>query len=142
MWHGTWDPFFGTQLALVLLTDGFPALKYLCLSVGHWRTVSHVRKTFLPPRQSAVVPLHEVLSQLEWAEGIHLDALTFLVVDRGAVDGVRVMGAPEVVGRDKSYLHLEGGGRVPYHRVLEVRSGERVVWARRRGGEGEAGDPQ
>lgn len=110
--------------------------------MGRWWVHLRSRKGYLPSRQSASVPLHEVLSQLEWAEGVPLEDLTFLVVDRGAVGGVRVMGAPEVVGRDRSYLHLDGGGRVPYHRVLEVRSGERVVWARRRGGEVEAGDPQ
>ena len=74
--------------------------------------------------------LHEVLSRLEWKEGIALEDLEFLVVDRGGEGDRRVMAAPEVTGRDRSYLHLEGGGRVPYHRVLEVRREGHVLWRR------------
>jgi uncharacterized protein (UPF0248 family) len=76
------------------------------------------------------MPLHEVLSRLEWSEGISLENLSFLIVDRGAPGDRRLLSPPEVVGRDRSYLHLEGGGRVPYHRVVEVRAGERLVWRR------------
>jgi uncharacterized protein (UPF0248 family) len=67
---------------------------------------------------------------MEWGEGIPLDNLTFIIVDRGSPGDVRELGYPEVLGRDRSYLHLQGGGRVPYHRVLEVRAGERVLWSR------------
>ena len=74
------------------------------------------------------MPLHELLCRLEWADGLPLDELCFLVVDRGAADGERLIGPPEVVGRDRSYLHLAGGGRIPYHRVLEVWNRDRVVW--------------
>ncbi len=74
------------------------------------------------------MPLHELLSRLEWADGLPLDELCFLVVDRGATDGERLIGPPEVVGRDRSYLHLVGGGRIPYHRVLEVWNRDRLVW--------------
>ena len=75
--------------------------------------------------------LHETLSELEWAMGTPLGELSFLIVDRGSPGDERLLSHPEVVGRDRSYLHLEGGGRVPYHRVLEVRHGERTVWSRR-----------
>ncbi|MCJ2540942.1 MAG: RNA repair domain-containing protein [Candidatus Thermoplasmatota archaeon] len=81
-----------------------------------------------------VMTLHEVLSQLEWGDGVALKELEFLVIDRGAPDDRRVLAAPEVEGRDRSYLHLGGGGRVPYHRVLEVRSAGRVLWRRETGG--------
>jgi uncharacterized protein (UPF0248 family) len=74
--------------------------------------------------------LHELLSRLEWGEGVSLDELEFLVVHRGAPGDVRVLAAPEVVGRDRSYLLLEGGGAVPYHRVLEVRRAGQVLWRR------------
>lgn len=77
-----------------------------------------------------VMNLHRVLSQLEWGEGIDPRRLEYLVTDRGAPDDRRVLAAPEVTGRDRSYLHLSGGGRVPYHRVLEVRMEGRVLWAR------------
>lgn len=76
------------------------------------------------------VTLHELLSQLEWSQGIPWDQLEFLVVDRGAPGDLRLVRSPEVVGRDRSYLHLAGGGRVPYHRVVEVRASGRVVWSR------------
>jgi uncharacterized protein (UPF0248 family) len=83
--------------------------------------------------------LHELLSRLEWGEGVSLDELEFLVVHRGAPGDVRVLAAPEVMGRDRSYLLLEGGGAVPYHRVLEVRRGGRVLWSRGSGdGDGDA----
>jgi uncharacterized protein (UPF0248 family) len=81
--------------------------------------------------------IHELLSRLEWGEGITLEELEFLVVHRGAPGDVRSLAAPEVVGRDRSYLLLEGGGAVPYHRVLEVRRGGRVLWSRDELGEGE-----
>ena len=74
--------------------------------------------------------MHEVLSRLEWGEGITLDSLSFLILDRGAPGDKRLLVPPEVVGRDRSYLHLEGGGRIPYHRVLEIRDEGRVVWSR------------
>ena len=81
-----------------------------------------------------IMTLHEVLSQLEWGDGVALEELEFLVIDLGAPDDWRVLAAPEVGGRDRSYLHLEGGGRVPYHRVLEVRRAGRVLWRRETGG--------
>ena len=84
--------------------------------------------------------LHEVLSRLEWGEGITLEDLEFLVIDRGSEGDRRVLAAPEVTGRDRSYLHLEGGGRVPYHRVLEVRREGPVLW--RRHGVGNEGGAQ
>ena len=74
--------------------------------------------------------LHELLSELEWRAGLAVDSLEFLVVDRGSPGDARVVSAPELVGRDRSYLHLAGGGRIPYHRVLEVRAGQRVLWSR------------
>lgn len=74
--------------------------------------------------------LHELLSRMEWGEGIPLEELEFVVVHRGAPGDRRVLAAPEVVGRDRSYLHLEGGAAVPYHRVVEVRHGGRVIWSR------------
>ncbi len=74
--------------------------------------------------------LHELLSQLQWGDGVPLEELEFVVVHRGAPGDRRVLTAPEVVGRDRSYLHLEGGGVIPYHRVLEVRRSGRVLWSR------------
>jgi uncharacterized protein (UPF0248 family) len=85
------------------------------------------------------VRLRALLDGLEWAHGTSLDDLEFLVVDRGAPDDVRMVRAPEVVGRDRSYLHLEGGGAIPFHRILEVRLGDRALW-RKRGFEGSPGD--
>lgn len=75
--------------------------------------------------------LHETLSELEWAHHVPLEELSFLIVDRGSPEGRRLLSHPEVIGRDRSYLHLEGGGRVPYHRVLEVRRDGRVLWSRK-----------
>ena len=82
------------------------------------------------------MPLHQLLSQLEWGEGITLEKLRFIVIDRGAPGDMREVAFPEVVGRDRSYLHLAGGGRVPYHRVVEVWVDERRVWKRTENGEG------
>jgi uncharacterized protein (UPF0248 family) len=76
------------------------------------------------------VGLHELLSELEWRAGLKVESLRFLIVDRGSPGDVRSVSSPELVGRDRSYLHLEGGGRIPFHRVLEVRVGEKVVWSR------------
>jgi uncharacterized protein (UPF0248 family) len=76
------------------------------------------------------VTIHEVLSELVWAEGLTLEELTFLIIDRGAPGDRRTISFPEVVDRDRSYLHLAGGGRIPFHRVLEVRVGEHVRWSR------------
>ena len=80
--------------------------------------------------------LRELLDSLEWRGERSLDDLEFLVMDRGAPDDRRVVRAPELVGRDRSYLRLEGGGSIPFHRVLEVRSGQDVLWRKRgyRGG--------
>ena len=74
--------------------------------------------------------LHRFLCQLEWGQGIVLDDLEFMIIDRGAPDDRRSLASPEVEGRDRSYLHLMGGGRVPYHRVLEVLKDGEVLWRR------------
>jgi len=84
------------------------------------------------------VTLHRVLSRLEWGENVALEDLEFLVIDRGAPGDRRVLASPEVEGRDRSYLHLTGGGRVPYHRVLEVRRDGEVLWRREVAGTDEA----
>ena len=75
--------------------------------------------------------LREVLDALEWKEGIPLGELEFLVVDRQAEGGERLLSGGQVTGRDRSWLHLSEGGQLPYHRVLEVRTAGRVVWKRR-----------
>jgi uncharacterized protein (UPF0248 family) len=84
------------------------------------------------------VRLREFLDGLEWRGERSLGDLEFLVMDRGAPADRRVVRAPEVVGRDRSYIRLEGGGSIPFHRVLEVRSGQDVLW-RKRGHEGGSG---
>ena len=98
------------------------------------------KKANMGPVDGVCMSLHELLSRLEWGEGVPLHELEFLVVHRGAPGDTRTLSAPEVVGRDRSYLLLEGGGAVPYHRVLEVRRGGQVLWSR---GDGNGGqDPQ
>ncbi len=80
---------------------------------------------------TTTVRLREFLDSQEWCGERSLEDLEFLVMDRGSPDDRRVVGAPELVGRDRSYLRLEGGGSIPFHRVLEVRSGQDILWSKR-----------
>jgi uncharacterized protein (UPF0248 family) len=76
------------------------------------------------------------LDALEWKDGMPLEELEFLVVDREAEGGTRLMSGTEISGRDRSWLHLAEGGQLPFHRVLEVRVRGEVVWKKRGRGDG------
>ncbi len=75
--------------------------------------------------------LRRALDALQWGEGRKLHELEFLIADRAAPGGQRVLAGKELKGRDASFLSTVDGTQIPFHRVLEVRLQGRTVWHKR-----------
>lgn len=79
--------------------------------------------------------LRRALDALQWGEGRKLHDLEFLIADRAAPGGQRVLSGTELKDRDASFLNTLDGTQIPFHRVLEVRLQGRTVWHKRTRGE-------
>ena len=79
--------------------------------------------------------LRRALDALQWGEGRKLHDLEFLIVDRAAPGGQRMLPGKELKGRDAAFLITADGTQIPFHRVLEVRLAGRTVWHKRTRGE-------
>jgi uncharacterized protein (UPF0248 family) len=73
--------------------------------------------------------VRDTLLRYKWSEK-GLTSLKIRYVSRGSTGDMADLYGDEIVHIGKSFLELEEGTMIPYHRIMEVRSGENVVWSR------------
>jgi uncharacterized protein (UPF0248 family) len=76
--------------------------------------------------------LKELVDEHLHRPGLAPADLEVWVADRMAEGGVRVVGGAEIAGARGGFVDLRDGGRIPFHRVLSVRSRGSVVYERAR----------
>ena len=71
------------------------------------------------------------LNEMKWhpEKGLHGVVVTYL--HRGAPDDKMIVLAEDILRLEKSFFIIEGRGGetyIPYHRILEIRQDERIIW--------------
>ena len=74
--------------------------------------------------------LKEIIDEHFHRPGWSPSAMELDVEDRAAAGGMRTVGGREVQGASGGFIDLVGGGRIPFHRVREVRSSGKAVYRR------------
>ncbi len=76
----------------------------------------------------------KILDELKWHPKKSLKNVYIVYLHRGA-PGNKIIVPAENIKLEKSFFVLEskeGETRIPYHRILEIRKGEEIVWRRKR----------
>lgn len=77
-------------------------------------------------------PLRELLNRLRWEAGGHGEHVTVAVTSREGRDArAESIGFSSVTDIGPSGLTVADGTFLPYHRVIEVRRGDEVLWRSR-----------
>lgn len=75
----------------------------------------------------------DVLNELKWRHGA-LEEVRVAYRHRGAPDDERVLTGDRIHDLGRSFIRAEGprgGLHLPYHRVLRIEHGRRLLWRRR-----------
>ncbi len=77
----------------------------------------------------------KILDELKWHPKKNLKNVYIVYLHRG-VPGNRIIVPAENIKLEKSFFVLENkegtSTRIPYHRILEIRKGEEIIWRRRK----------
>ena len=80
--------------------------------------------------------VYNVLNRLKWEGG--LEECEIVILHRGAPGDRMVVKGNSIIGVKRSYFEyrnrLGEEVTIPYHRILEVRIGGKVIWDRERRG--------
>lgn len=74
----------------------------------------------------------EELNRLKWTGGLGDAKVTFL--HRGAPNDERTIGGGDIIGLGRGFMRIalpEGEVEIPYHRILRIEAGGRVLWRKR-----------
>lgn len=77
----------------------------------------------------------KVLNDLKWNPSKSLEGVTVEYLHRGAPGDRLAVGAIDILRLEKSFFVIERRGietMIPYHRILEIRRGNDVIWKKRR----------
>ncbi|MCD6461635.1 MAG: DUF504 domain-containing protein [Thermoplasmata archaeon] len=74
--------------------------------------------------------VRDVLLELWWRDGRDFSLVEIIHIHRGAPGDVKRITGSDVEHLGKSFITLRDGGMLPYHRVVEVRYGEDVIFIR------------
>jgi uncharacterized protein (UPF0248 family) len=82
----------------------------------------------------------DILNKLKWGGKGELGEARVTILHRGAPSDRRVIKGTDILELGRGFMRVvspEGEVEIPYHRVLEVEAGGRLLW-RRRGEDGGA----
>ena len=73
----------------------------------------------------------KILDELKWHPKKSLKNVYIVYLHRG-VPGDRIIVPAEGIKLEKSFFALKDATRIPYHRILEIRKGEEILWRRKK----------
>lgn len=76
----------------------------------------------------------KILDEYRWSPYKSLMNLKIKYIHRGAKGDVKVIGGRDIKFLEKSFFVIENEGkevRIPYHRILEIWDGDRIVWRKK-----------
>jgi uncharacterized protein (UPF0248 family) len=74
---------------------------------------------------------HEVLNKLKWGGVDELPGAKVTILHRGAPRDRRVINGTEILELGRGFMRVvspEGEVEIPYHRILQIEAGGRLVW--------------
>jgi uncharacterized protein (UPF0248 family) len=74
------------------------------------------------------------LTELKWHPGKSLEGVKVTYIHRGAPGDRLTVEASELVALERSFFVILRDSvetRIPYHRIVEIRKGDEVIWSRR-----------
>ena len=71
----------------------------------------------------------EVLNKIKWSKDIKKAELWYL--HRGAPNNTMIISGKDIVRPHHSFMELEDGTMIPYHRILKIFYDGKLVWERR-----------
>ena len=75
----------------------------------------------------------EVLNKLKWGSEA-LQSAQVTILHRGAPNDKRVIGGKDILELGRGFMRVvspEGEVEIPYHRILRIEAGGRVLWEKR-----------
>ena len=73
--------------------------------------------------------VRKLLNELKWHPQKSLKDVYIVYIHRG-VPGDKLIIPAEGIKLEKSFF-VVGGTKIPYHRIVEVRKGDKVIWRRK-----------
>lgn len=76
----------------------------------------------------------EVLNRLKWGGTNRLQSANVIILHRGAPNDRRVIDGTEIIELGSGFMRVvapEGEVEIPYHRILQIEVGGRVIWKKR-----------
>lgn len=76
----------------------------------------------------------DVLNKLRWGGEDKLPGAKVTILHRGAPSDRRVINGTEILELGRGFMRVvspEGEVKIPYHRILQIEVGGRVVWKKR-----------
>ncbi|MFO7991341.1 MAG: RNA repair domain-containing protein [Thermoplasmata archaeon] len=74
----------------------------------------------------------EVLNEIKWRDDRSLKGVEIFYVHRGAEGDYKIIKGDEVVNLGRSFMELEDGGHIPYHRIFQIVKNGEVLLSRDR----------
>lgn len=71
----------------------------------------------------------DVLLKAMWKD-CNLDELHLIILSRGSHGDTASVSGKSIEHLGRSYFEVSNGTLIPYHRILEIRSGEEIIWSR------------
>jgi uncharacterized protein (UPF0248 family) len=76
----------------------------------------------------------EILNELKWHPKLSLREARVTIEHRGAPEGVRVIEGIDILEIGRGFMRVqspEGEVQIPYHRVLRIEAGKKLLWKKR-----------
>jgi uncharacterized protein (UPF0248 family) len=76
----------------------------------------------------------EAMNKLKWSGAKQLRNVKVTILHRGAPNDRRVVDGEDILELERGFMRVvspEGEAEIPYHRILQIESGGRVVWKKR-----------
>jgi hypothetical protein len=75
----------------------------------------------------------QILNELKWHPGKSLEGVKVTYLHRGVPGDRLTVDASELAALERSFFVIERDSaetRIPYHRILEIRKGDKIIWKR------------
>ncbi len=74
----------------------------------------------------------EVLNEIKWRDDRSLKGVEIFYVHRGAEGDFKVLKGEDIEDLGRSFMELEDGGHIPYHRIFQIVKNGGVLFSRER----------
>ncbi|MEM3519866.1 MAG: RNA repair domain-containing protein [Candidatus Hadarchaeales archaeon] len=76
----------------------------------------------------------DVLNKLKWG-GKNLSSIRVTIIHRGAEGNLMEIKGENIAELGRGFMRVKSSGgdvEIPYHRIVKIQSGEKLIWVRKR----------